>query len=55
MFIKLYERALFLKYFDVKLHINAKYFGETLERTGQAEDYKMKLSSKKAGQQYEVL
>jgi hypothetical protein len=39
IFIKLYERALFLKYFNVKLHINTKYFGETLEGTGQAEDY----------------
>ena len=31
MFIKLYESALFLKYYNVKLHINTKYFGETLE------------------------
>jgi len=28
---------IFLKYVDVKLHINATYFGETLEGTGQAE------------------
>ena len=35
MFIKLYESALFLKYYNVKLHINTKYFGETLEGTGQ--------------------
>ena len=47
IFIKLYERALFLKYFNVKLHINTKYFGETLEGTGQAEDYRLKLSPKK--------
>ena len=44
MFIKLYESALFLKYYNVKLHINIKYFGETLEGTGQAEDYRLKLS-----------
>ena len=25
----------FLKYLNVKLHINTKYFGETLEETGQ--------------------
>jgi hypothetical protein len=55
IFIKLYERALFfLKYFNVKLHINTKYFGETLEGTGQAEDYRLKLSPKKASQQYGV-
>ena len=53
MFIKLYESALFLKYYNVKLHINTKYFGETLEGTGQAEDYRLKLSPKKASQQYE--
>ena len=47
MFIKLYESALFLKYYNVKLHINIKYFGETLEGTGQAEDYRLKLSPKK--------
>ena len=35
--------------------MNTKYFGETLEGTGQAEDYRLKLSSKKASQQYEVL
>ena len=43
MFIKLYESALFLKYYNVKLHINIKYFGETLEGTGQAEDYRLSL------------
>jgi hypothetical protein len=48
IFIKLYERAFFLKYFNVKLHINTKYFGETLEGTGQAEDYRLKLSPKKS-------
>ena len=48
MFIKLYESALFLKYYNVKLHINTKYFGETLEGPGQAEDYRLKLSPKKA-------
>ena len=47
MFIKLYESALFLEYFNVKLHINTKYFGETLEETGQAEDYRLKLSLRK--------
>ena len=55
MFIKLYERPYFLKYFNVKLHINTKYFGETLEGAGQVEDYRLKLSPKKASQQYEVL
>ncbi|WP_032604699.1 hypothetical protein, partial [Staphylococcus epidermidis] len=45
----------FSKYFNVKLHINSKYFGETLEGTGQAEDYRLKLSPKKASQQNEVL
>uniref|UniRef100_UPI001C92D1D8 hypothetical protein n=1 Tax=Staphylococcus argensis TaxID=1607738 RepID=UPI001C92D1D8 len=45
----------FSKYFNVKLHINSKYFGETLEGTGQAEDYRLKLSPKKASQQYVVL
>ncbi len=33
--------------FNVKLHMNTKYFGETLEGTGQAEDYRLKLSPKK--------
>ncbi|MGW9855569.1 hypothetical protein ACUXIR_000001, partial [Staphylococcus hominis] len=46
---------IFLKYFNVKLHINTKYFGETLEGTGQAKDYRLKLSPKKASQQYVVL
>ena len=35
--------------------MNTKYFGETLEGTGQAEDYRLKLSPKKASQQYEVI
>jgi hypothetical protein len=35
--------------------MNTKYFGETLEVTGQVEDYRLKLSPKKARQQYEVL
>ncbi|MEX5682300.1 hypothetical protein ABVB41_05765 [Staphylococcus cohnii] len=35
--------------------MNTLYFGETLEVTGQAEDYRMKSSLKKANQQYEVL
>ena len=48
-------KLIFLKYFNVKLHMNTKYFGETLEGTGQAEDYRLKLSPKKASQQYEVL
>ncbi|MGW7930650.1 hypothetical protein ACWEWU_03295 [Staphylococcus xylosus] len=39
----------------MKLHINATYFDETLEGTGQAEDYRLKLSPEKASQQYEVL
>jgi hypothetical protein len=55
VFIKLYERALFFKYFNVKLHINTKYFDETLEGTGQVEDYRLKLSAKKPSQQYKVL
>ena len=55
MFTKLYEGALFFKYFNVKSHINTKYFGETLEGTGQAEDYRLKLAPKKASQQYVVL
>ena len=28
--------------------MNATYFGETLEGTGQAEDYRLKLSPRKA-------
>ena len=47
MFIKLYESALFLKYYNVKLHINTKYFGETLEGTGQAEDYRLSCPLRK--------
>ena len=47
MFIKLYESALFLKYYNVKLHINTKYFGETLEGTGQ-EDYRSSPLRKRA-------
>ena len=50
MFIKLYESALFLKYYNVKLHINTKYFGETLEGTGQ-----VRLQAEAASQQYGVL
>ena len=42
MFIKLYESALFLKYYNVKLHINTKYFGETLE-----EQDKLKTTGKR--------
>ena len=34
--------------------MNATYFGETLEGTGKAEDYRLKLSPKTASQQYEV-
>jgi len=34
---------------------NVTYFGETLEGIGQAEDYRLKLSPKKASQQYEAL
>ena len=46
----------FLEYFNVKLHIRAKYFVETHEGIGQAEDlYRLKLSHKKASQQYKVL
>ncbi len=48
MFIKLYESALFFKYYNVKIHINTKYFVEALERTGQAEDYRLKLSHNKS-------
>ena len=36
----------FLKYFNVKLYINTKYFGKTLERTEQAEDCRLKLFPK---------
>ncbi|MGX0138538.1 hypothetical protein ACUXS5_000545 [Staphylococcus epidermidis] len=39
----------------MKLHINTNYFGETIEGTGQVEDYRLMLSPKKASQQYEVL
>ena len=35
--------------------MNTLYFGETLEGTGQAEDYRLKLSPKKVSQQYEIL
>lgn len=58
MFIKLYIRALFFKYFNIKSHkshINVRHFGETLEGIGQAEDYRLMLSPKKASQQYEAL
>ena len=54
MFIKLYESALFLKYYNVKLHINTKYFGETLEGTGQVKTTGQ-AAPKKASQQYGVL
>ncbi|MCC3698407.1 hypothetical protein LLE82_09905, partial [Staphylococcus epidermidis] len=54
-FIKYSKGPLFFKVFSVKFHINTKYFGETLEGTGQAEDYRLKLSPKKASQQYGVL
>ena len=52
MFIKLYESALFLKYYNVKLHINTKYFGETLEGPGQV---KTTGQAKKASQQYSIV
>lgn len=42
-------------YFNVKLHINVTNFGETLEGTGQVEDYRLNLSPKKTSQQYEIL
>ena len=45
----------FFKYFNEKLHINTLYFDETLEGTGQVEDYKLKLPPKKVSQQYEIL
>lgn len=35
--------------------MNMLYFGETLKGTGQAEDYRLKLSPKKVRQQYEIL
>jgi len=35
--------------------VDETYFGKTLEGTGQAEDYRLKLSPKKATQQYGVL
>ncbi|MEB6238503.1 hypothetical protein MXL52_11605 [Staphylococcus gallinarum] len=35
-----------------KYEMNASYFGETPEETGQAEDYRLKLSPRKARQQY---
>ncbi|MFW2424353.1 MULTISPECIES: hypothetical protein [Staphylococcus] len=35
--------------------INMTYSGETLVGTGQAEDYSLKLSPRKASQQYEIL
>ncbi|WP_275428178.1 MULTISPECIES: hypothetical protein [unclassified Staphylococcus] len=35
--------------------MNTLCFGETLEVTGQAEDYRLKLYPKQASQQYEVL
>ena len=40
----------------MKLHIRAKYFGETHEGIGQAEDlYRLKLSHKKASQQIQSI
>ena len=44
----------FLKYYNVKLHINTKYFGETLEGTGQVKTTGQ-AAPKKASQQYGVL
>ncbi len=35
--------------------MDATYFGETLVGIGQAEDYRLKLSPKKASQQNEAL
>nr|WP_326024973.1 hypothetical protein [Staphylococcus pseudoxylosus] len=54
MFIKLYVKDLIFKYYNVKLHVDAPYFGEILEVIVQAEDYRLKLSPKKVSQQYEV-
>ena len=54
MFIKYTKVLLFLKYYNVKLHINTKYFGETLEGTGQAR-LQAEAVPKKASQQYGVL
>jgi hypothetical protein len=34
------------------LNVEISYFGETPEGTGQAEDYRLKLSPRKASQQY---
>jgi hypothetical protein len=47
MFIKLYESALFFKVLQCKITYKYKVFYETLEGTGQAEDYRLKLSPKK--------
>ena len=44
MFIKLYESLYFLKVLQCKITYKYKVFGETLEGTGQAEDYRLKLS-----------
>ena len=38
-----------------RITYKTKYFGETLEGTGQTEGYRLKLSPNKASQQYEVL
>ena len=43
----------FLKYYNVKLHINTKYFGETLEGPGQVKTTGQ-VAPKKASQQYGV-
>ena len=45
----------FFKVFQCEITYKHKVFGETLEGTGQAEDYRLKLSPKKARKQYEVL
>ncbi|GEQ06081.1 hypothetical protein SGA02_19090 [Staphylococcus gallinarum] len=39
-----------LKYFIVNAYFIKPYFGETPEGTGQAEDYRLKLSPRKASQ-----
>ncbi|MEM5396518.1 hypothetical protein BUZ11_00705 [Staphylococcus gallinarum] len=40
--------------FNMHLDIDRKDIGETPEGTGQAEDYRLKLSPRKASQQYEL-
>ncbi len=44
-----------LKYFIVNPYFIKQCFGETPEGTGRAEDYRLKLSPRKASPQYEVL